>query len=231
MEMLLDEELEKVVGTIIINGDKKYVQSASYDIRVGNEIYFPERGERKEIKTGDVEHLQPFESALIKTIEEIKLPKNMVGLMQPSSKLSTCGLIYTGGSIDPGYEGCLWVSIRNMAPRYEEIEFGQPIASIHLIKFEKGKEVIKGYAEEHGRIDTLSKDRRPPMPERTLYDWIKISSKLDEVGTEVSTVKVSVEHVNNLVNGAIYGVLYATIAGIIAGLVIVIVQFLLKGGA
>jgi deoxycytidine triphosphate deaminase len=42
--------LEKVIGTIILNGDIKYVQPASYDIRVGNEIYFPERGERKEIK-------------------------------------------------------------------------------------------------------------------------------------------------------------------------------------
>jgi deoxycytidine triphosphate deaminase len=227
MEMLLDKELEKVIDTIIINGNKKYVQPASYDVRVGNEIYFPERGERKEFKKGDIEHLQPFESALIKTIEEINLPKNMVGLMQPSSKLSTHGLIYTGGSIDPGYEGCLWVSIRNMAPRYEEIEYGQPIASIHLIKFKEGKEVIKGYAEEHGRIDTLSKDRKPPMPERTLYDWIKMSSKLDEVGTEVSTIKTRVTHIDYV----LYGIVYATVAGLIAGLVIVIVQFLLTGSS
>lgn len=231
MEILVDEELEKVIGTIILNGDIKYVQPASYDIRVGNEIYFPERGERKEIKKGDIEHLQPFESALIKTIEEINLPKNMVGLMQPSSKLSTRGLIYTGGSIDPGYEGCLWVSLRNMAPRYEEIEYEQPIASIHLIKFEKGKEVIKGYAEEHGRIDTLSKDRRPPMPERTLYDWIKISSKLDEVGTEVSTVKTTVDHVNKVLYELVYAAIAGVIAGIVVGLVIIIAQFLLKGGA
>jgi len=209
MEMLLDEELEKVVGTIIINGDIRYVQPASYDIRVGKEMYFPERGEKKEIKKGDIEHLQPFESALIKTVEEIKLPKSMVGLMQPSSKLSTRGLIYTGGSIDPGYEGCLWVSIRNMAPRYEEIEYGQPIASIHLIKFKEGKEVIKGYAEEYGRIDTLSKDRRPPMPERTLYDWIKLSSKLDEINKDVNTLKT-----------LIYGIIIGVVAGCIAGLVI-----------
>ncbi|MBC8520628.1 MAG: hypothetical protein H8D26_01350 [Methanomicrobia archaeon] len=50
MEILLDEELEKAVDTIIINGEKKYVQPASYDIRVGKEIYFPERGDKKEIK-------------------------------------------------------------------------------------------------------------------------------------------------------------------------------------
>jgi len=209
MEILLDEELEKAVDTIIIKGDKRCIQPASYDIRVGKEIYFPERGDKKEIKKGDIEHLQPFESALIKTIEEINLPKNMVGLMQPSSKLSTRGLIYTGGSIDPGYEGCLWVSIRNMAPRYEEIEYGQPIASIHLIKFKEGRGVIKGYAEEHGRIDTLSKDRRPPMPERTLYDWIKMSSKLDEINRDVSTLKT-----------LIYGIIIGVVAGCIAGIVI-----------
>ena len=217
--MLLDNELEKVVGTIIINGDKKYIQPASYDIRVGKEIYFPERGERKEIKKGDIEHLQPFESAVIKTIEEIRLPKNMVGLIQPNAKLSTRGLISTGGSIDPGYEGSLWICVRDMAPRHEEIEYGQPIASIHLIRFKEGKEVIKGYAEDHGRIDILTKDRRPPMPERPLYDWITMSSKLDKVVTEVSkSIKV------------LWGIVYAAIAGIVAGLVIIIVQFLLTRG-
>lgn len=226
MEMLLDAELEKEIGSIILNGDKRYVQPASYDIRVGTEIYFPERGERKEIKKGEIEHLQPFESALIKTIEELKLPKNMAGLLQPRSKLSTHGLIYTGGFIDPGYGGYLWVSIRNMAPRYEEIEYGQPIASIQIIKFKEGREVMKGYAEEHGQIDTLSKDRRPPMPERTLYDWIKMSSKLDDVGTKVSSIEIKVDHVNK----ALFGVVYATVAGIIAGLIIVLVQFLLTNG-
>ena len=50
MEMLLDEELEKVVGTIIINGDIRYVQPASYDIRVGKEMYFPERGKERDQK-------------------------------------------------------------------------------------------------------------------------------------------------------------------------------------
>lgn len=224
MDLLIDEELEKVVDTIIINGDKRYVQPASYDIRVGKEIYFPERGEWIEFKEGYIEHLKPFESALIKTIEEIKLPKNMFGLMLPRSKLSTRGLIYTGGSIDPGYEGCLWVSIRNMAPMHEEIEFGQPIASCQLIKLDK--EVIKGYAEKHGRIDTLSKDRRPPKPDRTLYDWIEMSRKLDDVGTEVNTVRVTVNHINNM----LYGFVYAAIAGIMAGLVIVLFQLLLTKG-
>ena len=178
MEMLLDKELEEKIDIIILNGDINNVQPASYDIRVGNEILLSERKgdeRRKEIKDGGFFDLQPFESALIKTIEKIKLPKNMVGLVQPCSKLSTSGLIYTGGSIDPGYEGYLWINIRNMAPLHEEIEYGQRIASIHLIKFEEGKEVIKGYAEEHGQIDTLSKDRRPPTPERTLYDWIEMS--------------------------------------------------------
>ncbi len=224
--MLLDAELEKEIGTIILNGDKRYVQPASYDIRVGTEIYFPERGERKEIKKGEIEHLQPFESAVIKTIEEIKLPKNMAGLLQPRSKLSTLGLMYTGGFIDPGYGGYIWVSIRNMAPRHEEIEYGQAIASIQIIKFREGREVMKGYAEEHGQIDTLSKDRRPPMPERTLYDWIKMSSKLDDVDTKVSSIEIKVDHVNK----ALFGVVYATVAGIIAGLIIVLVQFLLTKG-
>ena len=218
--MLLDEELEKVVGTIILNGDKRYVQPSSYDIRVGEEIFFSERGEREEIKMGDVRYLQPFESLLLKTIEEIRLPKNMVGIVLPSSKLATRGLIYTGGSIDPGYEGFLWINIRNMGPRYEEIEFGQPIASISLLKFEEEKKVKKGYAEEYGRIDTLPRDRRPQKPERALYDWIKLSSRLDEMHSEIGKVETDVSHMR----GLLYGLFYAAIAGIIAGLVVAILM-------
>lgn len=96
-----------------------------------------------------------------------------------------------------------------MAPLHEEIEYGQRIASIHLIKFEEGKEVITGYAEEHGQIDTLSKDRRPPTPERTLYDWIEMSRKLDGINKDVKMLKT-----------LIYGIIIGVVAGCIAGLVI-----------
>ncbi len=191
MEMLIDAEIEQIIGTIILNGDKNYVQPASYDIRVGHEIYLPERGERLELKKGDFKHLQPFENVLIKTLEELKIPKNMSCLVQPSSKLSTRGLIYTGGSIDPGYEGYLWINIRNMAPMHEEIEYGQPIASIQFIKMKD--DVKKGYAETHGRIDVLPRERLPHKPERTLYDWIQISKKLDNVGLEVNNVKSNLD--------------------------------------
>lgn len=225
MEILIDNQLEKIFESIIINGHKKNIQPASYDLRVGSEIYFPERGERKKIQNDEFGHLQPFESALIKTIEEIHLPNNMVALMQPSTRLSTRGLIYTGGSVDPGYEGFLWVSIRNMAPRYEEIEYGQSIASIQLFEFGEGKRVIKGYAEEHGRIDTLSQDRRPPKPERTLYDWIKISSKLDEVGNEINLIKTQVDSVNKILFELVYAAIAGIIAGLVVGLIIILIQY------
>lgn len=216
MEMLIDAEIEKIIGTIILKGDKKYVQPASYDIRVGDEIYLPERGKRLNLKRGEFEHLQPFESVLIKTLEEVRIPKNMSCLVQPSSKLSTRGLIYTGGSIDPGYEGYLWINIRNMAPMHEEIEYGQPIASIQFIRLKDN--VKTGYAEAHGRIDILPRERLPHKPERTLYDWIEISKKLDNVGLEVTNVKSNLDHIKSL----LFGVFYAAVAGIIAGVVIVI---------
>lgn len=223
MEILIDEEIEKILNTIILNGDKKYIQPSSYDIRVGEELYLPERGKKISLKRGDFEHLQPFESVLIKTLEEVKIPKNMTCLLQPSSKLSTRGLIYTGGSIDPGYEGCLWINIRNMAPMHEDIEYGQPIASI--IFFRMKDEVKIGYAEAHGKIDFLPNERLPHKPERTLYDWIQISTKLDSMGLDVSNVKSNIDHIKSL----LFGVFYAAVAGIIAGLVIVIIIEILAG--
>jgi deoxycytidine triphosphate deaminase len=225
MEMLIDAEIEKIVGTIILHGDKNYVQPASYDIRVGEEIYLPERAERQNLKTGDFQHLQPFESVLIKTLEEVIIPKDMTCLVQPSSKLSTRGLMYTGGSIDPGYEGYLWINIRNMAPMHEKIEFGQPIASIQFIRMKDS--VKKGYAEEHGgRIEHLPKDRVPHKPERTLYDWIQISTQLDSIDSQVNGMKTSLDHVEKRVSGFLDTFLYAAIAGIIAGLVIAIFKFI-----
>lgn len=226
MEILIDEEIEKILKIIILNGDKKYIQPASYDIRAGEEIYLPERGKKITLKRGEFEHLQPFESVLIKTLEEVRIPKNMTCLLQPSSKLSTRGLIYTGGSIDPGYEGCLWINIRNMAPMHEEIEYGQPIASIVFIKMKDN--VKTGYAEAHGKIDFLPKERLPHKPERTLYDWIQISTKLDSVGLEVNGIKSSISHMENLLFGFLHAFLYAAVAGIIAGLVLGIFQMVFK---
>lgn len=226
MEMLIDAEIKKIIGTIILHGDKKYVQPASYDIRVGDEIYLPERAEKLNLKRGDFKHLQPFESVLVKTLEEVIIPKNMSCLLQPSSKLSTRGLIYTGGSIDPGYEGYLWINIRNMAPMHEEIEYGQPIASIQFIRL---KDYVKtGYAEEHERVDFLPRDRVPHKPERTLYDWIQISTKLDSVGLEVNGMKSKFDHLENLLFGFLHAFLYAAVAGIIAGIVIGIFQLIIK---
>ena len=215
MEILIDAEIEDIMGSIILNGNEKFIQPASYDIRVGNEIYLPERGKRIELTEGEIEYLQPFESILIRTLEEFIIPPNMSCLVQPSSKLSTRGLIYTGGAIDPGYEGYLWINLRNMAPMHEEIEYGQPIASIQFIKLKDN--VKNAYVKKYGRIKILPKERRPHKPERTLYDWIDISKKLDSVSSSVDNLK-------NLV----FYVFYAAIAGIFAGVAVVTFQFILN---
>ena len=221
MKILVDKDIKTCLNKIILNGDESSIQQSSYDLRVGDEIYFSERGKKVNLIQENVVVIKPFESVVIKTFELLKLPKDMMGLIFLRSKLGTKGFIYTGGIVDPGYEGYLWINLRNMSPRHEEIMYKQTIATLVLIQLDNAVE--NGYAEIHGKIDFLPVDRRPPIPERTLYDWIELSRKIDETNIKVDKVYHEVSRVHQV----LVGLIYACVAGIMAGLVISLLQELL----
>jgi dCTP deaminase len=67
-----------------------------------------------ELEPGQVFDILPNESVLVSTLENIKMPNNLVGLMYPRSSVNRRGLaVDLSGIIDAGYEGSLIIPVRN----------------------------------------------------------------------------------------------------------------------
>ncbi len=125
----IEEALNK--GQLITNAVNSSIQPASYDMRVGtifrdgkiiNDVH--EERDRPFM-------IQPGEIVSIFTMEELKIPANIVGVAFAINKWSSEGfLVLNPGHIDPGYEGPLTVKAINLRKAPISISRGQPIFTV-----------------------------------------------------------------------------------------------------
>ncbi len=87
--------------------------------------------------------IKPGEYFLIKTIEEVNVPENLVGLFWPRSTLFRGGLSLQAGVANPGYSGGLSMGLSNLGNQDYEIEMGARVVSV--IFFEVAGEVVSKY--------------------------------------------------------------------------------------
>lgn len=67
-----------------------------------------------ELEKGQYFDLLPNESIMVSTLENLKLPNNIMGVMYPRSSVNRKGLsVDITGIVDAGYEGQLTIPIRN----------------------------------------------------------------------------------------------------------------------
>lgn len=81
---------------------------------------------------------KPDKYYLVKTVEEINLPENIVALFKPRSTTFRSGLVLRTGIANPGYRGSLYFGIKNEGSVDVEIELGARFASVifHEVKGE-----------------------------------------------------------------------------------------------
>lgn len=131
---LCDLDIERYLdeGLISLNPrpDNNQINGATVDVRLGNSFrvfkehtapYIDLSGPKEEvsaqleavmsdeilIKDGEAFFLHPGELALATTLEEVKLPANIIGWLDGRSSLARLGLMVhvTAHRIDPGWEG------------------------------------------------------------------------------------------------------------------------------
>ncbi len=122
------------------------VQSASVDLTIGD-IFLPDtdpdtpggvNNPRTELtlKTG--------ETAVVTTLEELRLPSNIAGVGFPPSRVSFRGLLMTNpGHIDPGYVGGLRFTVINMGREPYTLKKDEVIVSV--LFFELRRDVFADY--------------------------------------------------------------------------------------
>lgn len=203
-------------GGIYENFQESNVRGETYDIRAGELIIISEPdGKRNYISLKDQKEIaiEPFKTATVQSFEKIKLPLDMYGELWIRNALQHLGLAFTGGGIDPGYWGYLYVKIHNVGPVPVSMRYQKEIASIRFVKMHKP--ATRPYTTTE--ISEPNDDQLPPSPPRMLYDWLQISRKIDGL-------KSSVDHIKWFHDRFITGI----VAGLVISLVVLFVEVLLR---
>ena len=103
--------------------------------------------------------LQPKIYYLMKTLERLNMPENLLALFTPRSTLYRSGIYIFGGQTAPGYRGELTTGIYNFSNKRFELEMGSRV--IHLMFFEvKGKSSLYRGQWQGGRTTTKKKEKQ-----------------------------------------------------------------------
>jgi len=125
--MLSDKNIldEIKTGRLKINPfNYNYLTSNGYDLSV----FVPDGNDFKEV---DEFIIKPGEFYQLKTIEELEMPDDIIGLMYLRSRYSRNGLIGMFAVVDAGYKGRLFVSVKNLGDK--EIVLKPKEGVIHII--------------------------------------------------------------------------------------------------
>jgi dCTP deaminase len=130
--------------------EPRNVKEACYDLRIGDEVFLSEQ--RVPIRLSDENPfviLPPGQFALVKTFEQVSVPRDFVALISIRSTFKFQGLINISGfHVDPTYEGHLIYAVQNVGPNDIRLRFKDPVFMIMWARLEpryEGKERKKGY--------------------------------------------------------------------------------------
>ena len=101
--------------------------------------------------------IKPGDFYLVKTIEKVNMPDNLVGLFKPRSTLQRMGLYLRTAQVAPGYSGELTFALTNVGPATVKIELGARV--VHIMFSEvKGASALYRGQWQGGRVSALEKE-------------------------------------------------------------------------
>ena len=171
------KELHKLVAedNLVSNlaaRELKEPEGAGFDLRIGELYKISGQGfmgvtEREtpemesiaaytEQETTDIE-LAPQTYYLMKTMEEVNLPADLLAIMTPRSTMFRSGVYIFGGQVPPGYQGGLNMGIYNYRDVPFRLEMGSRV--VHIMFFEvKGEGNMYKGQWQGGRVTTEERE-------------------------------------------------------------------------
>ncbi|HEY3852958.1 MAG TPA: hypothetical protein VGO67_01035 [Verrucomicrobiae bacterium] len=173
--ILNDNELKKLLGKIIVNGDPSCVRPNSYILRLGDEGEFLNAG--KEFTLGKAKkgiRVQPAHSVAITSLETIDFRKETVqrlypdcafhAILSPSTDLSREGIVAPTTQIDAGYNGTLNWTITNTSNQERRFLQGERIYRITILKLEGDEVPLNFYQGSYQCQTGYVRSRRTGAP-------------------------------------------------------------------
>ena len=163
---------EKDLVTNLSERELENPEGAGFDLRIG-ELYeisgqgflgvtereTPEMiliAKHEKGKTTEVQ-LKPHTYYLLKTMEDVYMPENLLAIMTPRSTLFRSGVYVFGGQVPPGYQGELNMGIYNYRETDFRLEMGARV--VHIMFFEvKGEGNLYRGQWQGGRVTTDQKE-------------------------------------------------------------------------
>ncbi len=149
-------------------------EGAGFDLRLG-EIYQLEGKSFlgiEERKTPEIKLLAKFNGNkkekflfkpgtyyLMKTVEKVNTPKDIVILFRPRTTIFRSGMTIITGNCAPGYCGELTFGIANIGPVDVEIELGARVAHAMFFKVDGKSHLYRGQWQG-GRVTTKKKEKQ-----------------------------------------------------------------------
>lgn len=190
MTLSKQEIIQRInAGELILNPQRNsenipMVEHASYDLRAGIAIWKPEgkKVSRKSLVQFDPDlgecgqpfvTIQPGQMMFIISFEEIRLPKNICGIVFSRNNLSRAGILALNtGHIDPGYQGHIVIRLINLRAVPYTLTLGTPIYSIVFNKLSYEDETALSCHEARSLKQTINivKEQADTALSNALYD-------------------------------------------------------------
>ena len=123
--------------------EESQVNSASYDVRVGDHWICPTR-DPEELRA-DSFRLFPGEVVLATTLEYVKIPRDVACDLKLKSTLGRLWINHSlAGWCDPGFEGNITLELQNLGPQPFVLEAGRRIAQLIFVAMEREPDVAYG---------------------------------------------------------------------------------------
>lgn len=125
---------------------------ASYDLRLGQEVFVTPNKNPIRLKEGQTINIEPGQFAILTTKERLKMPLDLLGFITIRMRYKSKGLVNISGfHVDPGFTGKLIFSAFNVGPATVTLREGDNIFSIFYAKIDPSN----GYKGTYSNLEKI----------------------------------------------------------------------------
>lgn len=177
--------------------DRDSLQPASYDLKLGSDVAITDKEHIINLKEQGTVVLRPGHTALVLTDEIIKLDNQHIARFGLISSLARAGLIASvGPQIDPGFEGKLVFTIRNISGKDVVLLYRDFFVTVEFHKLNEPTESYKGFHQKKTRL-TRGDIEKVRSPFFTSYS--EVLKRLDDLDSKNDKTRDNIKELRVLI--------------------------------
>jgi deoxycytidine triphosphate deaminase len=182
----------------------KSVRHASYTLRLGEKIELARAAsaatsETKEfsvirLSDGGSISLNPGDTALLFSLEHVRLPTSVLGFTVARGVLFAEALCPENTYVDPGFSGPLYTTVTNVSNRIVHLQYGMPLARLFFFKLSEPAEngyragSALGIAQQLTSIKAVALSTPAACEQATTRDLLSIVGAMPMGGMQLAEV-------------------------------------------